>query len=115
MVDPKPYVPRRGDLVWISINPQEGHEQTGRRPAVVITPERYNHHVGLALCCPLTSQIKGYPFEVLIPEHSGAEGVVLADQVKSFDWRTRNAQFISALPDETIHAILQRVGVLLAE
>jgi mRNA interferase MazF len=82
---------------------------------VVLSPEQYNRRVGLALFCPVTSQIKGYPFEALIPEHPDAVGVVLADQIKSFDWRSRDAQFISALPGETISAILQRVNLLLAE
>jgi len=115
MVDSKTYVPRRGDLVWISFNPQAGHEQSGRRPAVVISPEQYNRRVGLALFCPVTTQVKGYPFEVGIPEHSGAAGVALADQVKSFDWRSREAQFIGELPGDTISAILQRINLLLAE
>jgi mRNA interferase MazF len=78
MVAPNPYVPRRGDLVWISFNPKAGHEQAGRRPAVVLSPEQYNRRVGLALFCPVTSLIKGYPSEVLIPEHPDAVGVVLA-------------------------------------
>ena len=115
MVASDSYVPRRGDLVWISFNPQAGHEQTGRRPAVVISPEPYNRRVGLALFCPVTSQIKGYPFEVQLPLHAGASGVVLADQIKSLVWRSRDTQFISALPEETISAILQRVGVLVVE
>ena len=67
MVDPKPYVPKRGDVVWISLNPQAGHEQAGCRPAVVLSPQPYNDKVGLTLLCPITNQIKGYPFEVLIP------------------------------------------------
>src|SRR4051812_10530317 len=86
------YVPARGDAVWITFSPQAGHEQAGRRPAVVLSPSSYNGKVGLAILCPVTSQIKGYPFEVAIPPGSKLGGVVLADQVKSVDWRVRRAE-----------------------
>lgn len=76
------YVPDRGDVVWLDFTPQAGHEQGGRRPAVVLSPVAYNKKVGLALLCPITSQVKGYPFEVLIPSGSPVTGVILADQVK---------------------------------
>ena len=115
MVVSSSYVPRRGDVVWITFTPQSGREQAGRRPAVVVSPERYNSRVGLALFCPVTNQNKGYPFEVPLPEESGVTGVVLADQVKNLDWRAREATFISALPVETITAVLARINVLLAE
>ncbi len=83
------YVPEAGDIVWLEFDPQAGHEQAGHRPAVVLSPAAYNGVVGLALCCPMTTQVKGYPFEVAI---AGARpGVVLADQVKSLDWRVRRA------------------------
>ena len=85
------YVPARGAAVWITFNPQPGHEQAGRRPALVLSPSSYNGKVGLAILCPITSQVKGYPFEVTIPSGSKLGGVVLADQVKSLDWRTRKA------------------------
>ena len=88
------YVPARGDAVWITFNPQAGHEQAGRRPALVLSPSSYNGKVGLAILCPITSQIKGYPFEVTIPSGSKLGGVILADQVKSLDWRFRKAEFI---------------------
>ena len=81
------YVPNRGDAVWITLNPQAGHEQSGRRPAVVLSPGVYNDKVGLAVLCPITSQIKGYPFEVVIPSDLAINGAVLSDQVKSLDWR----------------------------
>src|SRR5471030_737488 len=83
------YIPERGDAVWITLDPQAGHEQAGRRPALVLSPSAYNGRVGLALLYPITNQAKGYPFEVSLPEESPVTGVVGADQVKSLDWRTR--------------------------
>src|SRR5256712_14029729 len=80
------YIPERGDAVWITLDPQAGHEQAGRRPALVLSPSAYNGRVGLALFCPITNQVKGYPFEVLIPPGSPVTGVVGSDQVKSLDW-----------------------------
>ncbi len=115
MVAPPSYVPRRGDVVRITFNPQAGHEQAGRRPAVVLSPIAYNHKVGLALLCPITSQVKGYPFEVGVPGGLQVSGVILADQVKSLDWQARAAEFVCALPSATVSEILQRIGVLLAE
>ena len=85
MVKLKEYVPQRGDVVWITLTPQAGHEQAGHRPAVVLSPAAYNGKVGLAILCPITNQIKGYPFEVLIPAGLAVTGVILADQVKSLD------------------------------
>ena len=114
MVMPARRVPERGDAVWIDFNPQAGREQAGRRPAVVLSPAAYNGRVGLALLCPVTSQVKGYPFEVAIPDGSGIAGVILADQVKSLDWRRRNTTVVGALPYESVAAVLQRVNVLLA-
>lgn len=107
------YVPARGDLVWLRVNPQAGHEQAGRRPALVISPSSYNRRVGLALCCPVTSRVKGYPFEVLLPEGLGVEGAVLSDQIKSLDWRVRKARRIGSVPagvlQETVGKILALV------
>ena len=100
--------------MWIDFNPLAGREQAGRRPAVVLSPVSYNGKVGLSLLCPITSQVKGYPFEVAIPEGSGVTGVILADQLKSMDWRRRNATVIGRLPGETITEVLRKVGVLLA-
>jgi mRNA interferase MazF len=108
------YVPERGDVVWIPLNPQAGHEQAGRRPAVVLSPAAYNGKVGLALLCPVTSQIKGYPFEVLVPEGLSVGGAILADQVKSLDWRARAAKFACSLPAETMSDVLQRALILLS-
>lgn len=114
MVSPTAYVPDRGDVVWITLNPQAGHEQTGRRPALVLSPAAYNGKVGLAILCPITNQIKGYPFEVLIPAGLVATGAILADQVKSLDWRARNAELICTLPAETVTEVLQKLGTLLS-
>ena len=107
------YVPARGDVIWITFNPQAGHERAGRRPALVLSPSSYNGKVGLAILCPVTSQIKGYPFEVAIPLGSKLEGVILADQVKSLDWRVRKVEFICKLPRETTNEVLDRLGALL--
>jgi mRNA interferase MazF len=109
------YVPARGDAVWITFNPQAGHEQAGRRPALVLSPSSYNGKVGLAILCPLTSQVKGYPFEVTIPSGSKLGGVILADQVKSLDWRIRKAEFICKLPRETISEVLAMLRTLLLD
>jgi mRNA interferase MazF len=115
MVTAQVYAPQRGDVVWITLNPQAGHEQAGRRPAVVLSPLAYNDKVGLAIFCPITSQEKGYPFEVKIPKGLAVTGVVLADQVKSLDWRARNAERMGALPVEVMAEVLGKLNVLLAE
>ena len=107
------YTPERGDVVWISFTPQAGHEQAGRRPAVVLSPQVYNQKVGLAIFCPITNQIKGYPFEVALPSEVSVTGVILSDQVKSLDWRVRQAEFIVSLPEVVINEVLQKLGTLL--
>jgi mRNA interferase MazF len=107
------YVPERGDIVWISLNPQAGHEQAGRRPAVVVSPKSYNGKVGLGLFCPITSQVKGYPFEVAVPQGLAVGGVVLADQVKSLDWRARKAELAGRLPADARDEVLGKLGALL--
>lgn len=109
------YVPRRGDVVWLSFQPQAGHEQRGRRPALVLSPAAYNGKVGLALFCPITSQVKGYPFEVAVPAGLEVSGVVLSDQVKSLDWRARHAEFVGRLPEKQVLEVLEKVGALLTE
>ncbi len=108
-----PYCPKRGDVVWISFNPQAGYEQAGHRPALVLSPQAYNRKVGLAILCPLTNQVKGYPFEVRIPDGVKASGAVLADQVKSMDWRARKASRLCTLPETTVRQVLNKVGTLL--
>jgi mRNA interferase MazF len=112
---PRRYVPQRGDIVWLSFHPQAGHEQAGRRPALVLSPAVYNAKVGLALFCPITSRVKGYPFEVVIPSGLAVSGVVLSDQVKSLDWRARRAEFAGQLPEVHVHEALDKLGTLLLE
>jgi len=114
MVDSRAHIPDRGEVVWITLNPQAGHEQAGRRPAVVLSPAAYNGKVGLAILCPITTQIKGYPFEVLIPTGLAVTGAILADQVKSLDWRVREAELICTLPVKTVNQVLRKLGTLLS-
>ena len=109
------YVPERGDAVWITLDPQAGHEQAGRRPALVLSPSAYNGRVGLALLCPITTQVKGYPFEVRLPAGLPVAGVVGADQVKSLDWRARKATRIAAVPEEIVTQVVSRLQTLLEE
>jgi len=115
MVNPHDYIPQCGDVVWITLNPQAGHEQAGRRPALVLSPRNYNGKTALAILCPITSQIKGYPFEVLLPAGLPIAGAVLSDQVKNLDWRARNAEFICTLPNEIVSEIFQKLGTLLSQ
>ncbi|MCD6599600.1 MAG: type II toxin-antitoxin system PemK/MazF family toxin [Dehalococcoidia bacterium] len=115
MVKDRSYVPARGDVVWITLNPQSGHEQSVRRPAVILSPEIYNGKTGLAILCPITKQIKGYPFEVLIPHGMAVGGAVLSDQVKNLDWRAREAELVCKLPGSTIAEALQKLGALLLQ
>ncbi|MGD1000089.1 MAG: endoribonuclease MazF [Candidatus Brocadiia bacterium] len=107
------YCPKRGDIVWLAFDPQAGHEQVGRRPALVLSPEAYNRKVGLALFCPVTSHAKGYPFEVQIPTGLKLTGVVLSDQVKSLDWHARRATLCCELPEAAVQDVLQKLNVLL--
>jgi mRNA interferase MazF len=108
------WTPERGDIVWITMNPTVGHEQSGRRPALVLSPGAYNRKVGLAILCPITSQVRDYPFEVPIPAGLPVEGVVLADQAKSLDWRSRGAELACRMPEEGILAVLHRLVALVA-
>ena len=111
---PRRYVPQRGDVVWLEFNPQAGHEQAGHRPALVLSPKDYNEKVGLALFCPVTNQIKGYPFEVVLPKGLKAKGAVLSDQVKSLDWKSRKAKRICTLPQEITNEVLEKISLLLS-
>ena len=108
-------IPARGDLVWLQFNPQAGHEQRGQRPALVVSPKEYNRKVGLALFCPVTSQVKGYPFEVALPPGGKVTGVILADQLKNLDWRARKAVRISAAPQEVVKEVLAKIRVLVQD
>ena len=109
----EPYVPARGDAVWLTFAPTEGHEQAGRRPALVLSPGAYNARTGLMLACPITSRAKGYPFEVELPEVLGVDGVVLADQVRCVDWRERRTSLIAPLPLELTDSVRGRLLRLL--
>ena len=106
------YIPERGDAVWITLDPQAGHEQAGRRPALVLSPSEYNGRVGFALFCPITSRVKGYPFEVPLPADLKTTGVVLADHVKSLDWRSRKADRYERVPESVVREVCERVMVL---
>ena len=109
----RPYVPDRGDIVWLQFNPQAGHEQAGHRSALVLSPTSYNRRSGLMLCCPMTSQMKGYPFEVLITSDTDRDSVVLADQVKSLDWKVRKAVKKGTVSIEVIAETLSKLQTLL--
>lgn len=105
--------PQRGDLIWLSFDPQKGHEQKGRRPALVLSPREYNERVGLALMCPITTKKKGYPFEVNLTEDCIVEGVILSDQVKTLDWRAREAEIAGTAPPNVLSEVLQKLYTLL--
>jgi len=114
MVAGRGYVPDRGDVVWLQFNPRAGHEQSGRRPALVVSPRAYNKRVGLGLFCPVTSRIKGYPYEVVLPEGFSLSGAILADQIKSLDWRARAAERIGRAPDDVVDECLSKVATLVS-
>ena len=109
------YAPRRGDVVWLTFDPQAGHEQAGRRPAYVVSPEAYNRKTGLFLVCPVTSRVKGYPFEVPLPAGIAVSGVVLSDQIKSLDWKARRAEFASTTDEATLENVIARILPLIEE
>ena len=112
MVPPGSYVPQRGDIVWLQFAPQAGHEQAGRRPTLVVSPGSYYGRVGLALFCPITSQVKGYPFEVELGPGGKAEGVVLSDQVKSLDWRARQVQKFDRVSEKVMREVVAKIRTL---
>jgi len=107
------YTPEQGDIIWLDFNPQIGHEQANRRPALVLSPSEYNSKVRLALVCPITNRIKGYPFEVVIPGGLAVSGVVLADQIKSLDWHLRQAEFLGKAPTFLIREVVDKINTLL--
>ena len=113
MVDGKNYIPEKGDIVWLKFSPQVGHEQSGQRPALCISPYSYNKKVGLGVFCPITSRIKGYPFEVEVPHNIKVNGVVLSDQIKSLDWKSREANFICKLPENYLARVLGKIRSLI--
>ena len=106
--------PSRGDIVWLTFTPQAGHEQGGRRPALVLSPQSYNEKTSLVVFCPITSRVKGYPFEVALPSASPVTGVILADQVKSLDWRARRTRFAARAPSQVMSEVLEKLTVLLS-
>lgn len=105
------YIPEAGDIVWLQFNPQSGHEQAGHRPALVVSPRSYNRKAGLMLCCPMTTRVKGYPFEVVIGD--SAESAVLSDQVKSLDWRARKATFKGRAPKTVLQEVQGKLKALI--
>jgi mRNA interferase MazF len=109
----KDYIPKRGDVIWISLNPQAGREQAGRRPVFVLSPLEYNEKVGLAIICPITNQVKGYPFEVKIPFIKDVSGVILSDQAKSLDWKIKNAEYICKLSENITVEVLNKLNTLI--
>lgn len=106
------YIPDRGDLVWLYFTPQAGHEQMDKRPALVLSPKEYNSKTGLAIFCPVTGREKGYPFEVKI-SNKKISGVILSDQVKSLDWKSRNAEYISKVTASEIDDVISKLKLLL--
>ncbi len=106
------YVPERGHFIWIDLNPQSGHEQAGRRPAIVVSPAGYNLRTGLCLICPVTNRVKGYPFEVAIPQGQKVSGVVLSDQIKFLDWRARRADFICPSDRAVMEEVIAKLKTL---
>ncbi len=108
------YVPERGDIIWISLSPSEAQGRSERRPAVVLSPQAYNARVGLAVVCPVSARIKGYPFEVPLPSGLPVEGAILADQAESLDWRVHRAEWICSLSLEVVQETLGKLRALIA-
>jgi mRNA interferase MazF len=108
----KAYIPERGDIVWLDFNPQLGHEQRGRRPALVISYKAYNERIGLGIFCPITSKVKGYPFEVEI-DLKKIKGAVLSDQVKSLDWKERNIEYIERISEKDLEEVIEKVEAII--
>lgn len=109
----KTFVPDRGDLVWITLNPAAGHEQAGRRPALVISPKSYNRKTGLCLICPATRQKKGYAFEVDVSSEDGTITVILSDHLRNVDWRVRRAERIRRVSESVLDQVVARIHALL--
>lgn len=106
------YIPNKGDLVWLNFSPQAGHEQRGKRPAIIISPKEYNKKTHLALCCPITSNEKGYPFEVVLNSKK-IKGVILADHIKNLDWRARKVKFIEKAKSDVLSECLEKIAALI--
>jgi mRNA interferase MazF len=110
----KQYIPDRGDYVWLNFDPQSGHEQRGKRPALVLSPKAYNEKVGLGIFCPITNQEKGYPFEVKVTNNKVA-GVILSDQIKSLDWTKREIEYISKANDSELQETTDKISALIID
>ena len=108
------YVPDRGDIVWLNFTPQAGHEQRGTRPAIIISPKIYNKKTNLALCCPITSNIKGYPFEVLV-KGKKIDGVILSDHLKNLDWKAREIKFIEKASTLVLTECIEKISTLIID
>lgn len=113
MVETSGYIPDRGDIAELIFSPQQGHEQAGKRPALVLSPMTYNSKTSLFIVCPITGKEKGYPFEVALPEGCKTYGVILTDQLKSLDWKCRSASFIEKAPEAVLNAVVERIMVLI--
>jgi len=109
------YIPERGDIVWLNFNPQKGHEQRGKRPALVLSPKIYNEKTSLCVCIPITSKKKGYPFEVVLPDKLPIEGVILSDQIKNLDFSAREITFICKAPSTIIQLVQKNILALIVE
>lgn len=106
------YTPDRGDIVWLNFTPQAGHEQKGKRPAIILSPKEYNKKTGLAICCPITSNIKGYPFEVIV-NGKKIDGAVLSDHLKNLDWKARDIKYIEKAHAEVLNEVVEKISVLI--
>ncbi|MBC7537416.1 MAG: endoribonuclease MazF [Bacteriovorax sp.] len=108
------YIPKKGDIVWLNFTPQAGHQQKGKRPALILSPTEYNKKTGLAVCCPITSNIKGYPFEVIL-NGKKIKGAILSDYLKKVDWKAREIQFIEKTNSEVISEVISKIAALILD
>jgi mRNA interferase MazF len=106
------YTPDRGDIVWLNFTPQAGHEQKGKRPAIILSPKEYNKKTGLAVCCPITSNVKGYPFEVIV-NGKKIDGAVLSDHLKNLDWKARDIKYIEKAHAKVLNEVVEKISVLI--
>jgi mRNA interferase MazF len=111
VVTNRPYVPESGDVIWLDFDAEIGHEQSGRRPALVLSPSNYNERMGLLVCCPMTTQVKSFPFEVAL--EGARTSIVLADQIKSVDWRQRNARYKGKASEAEIAEVRSKIVALI--
>lgn len=112
---PRRFVPDRGDFVWVNLNPRQGHEQAGHRPALVLSPKAYNRRTGLCVICAATRQQKGYAFEVVFEADDGSPSVILADHVRSVDWQQRQVRLIQRVSPEVVNDVVARLEALIIE